>query len=316
MFQFPTSSKNSLKSFKSLKSLNFYGQLGKCFSTRNFLLIMPTMNKINLTIDDAKTLKDLESEIKKNYNFEKIEFRTWDNSHVSKNSEINLIHFKSDPIFVKINTSEWQILNSDNFDYTTAEALKLKQDLKHDEISDLKKISETLRNFNKNRNLKEKEIEEISMKLLSIKHCYYNKELTPLLNKFKNLDEVFSSYFKLRQEYVKRHSAKEKLMWNSETKAKLLILLGGFFFLIELILIYYGTFVKYSWDIVEPMTYLMGCMNIVIILLYRKKFKNSGAFEYYSNKFFLRQIKNKKFDLVNFEDTGKKLKELQIFLNK
>lgn len=298
-------------------SLHFFSNhFMKNFSTKTLELVLPNMNKLNVTIEDTKTLKDLEAEIKKNYNFEKIEFRTWDNSDISKNTEIDLIKFESDPIFMKINTSEWQLLNADRFDYTTTEAYKLKHDLKHDEKTDLNIISETIRNFNKNKNLKSNEIEEISFKLLKIKNSYFNKDLAPALHNFKNLEEIFSAYYKLRQEYAKLHKAKEKLMWVCETKAKLLILLGGLFFLIELLLIYYGTFVKYSWDIVEPMTYLMGCMNIVIILLYRKKFKHHSAFEYYSNKYFMRQVNKKKFDLINFEETGKKLKELEMILNK
>jgi hypothetical protein len=300
----------------SPKSYFHFNFSNKKFSSKTFELVLPTMNKLSIEIDDTKTLKDLETEIKKNYNFEKIDFKTWDNSSISKNNELNLIRFESDPIFMKINTAEWQILNAKNFEYTTTEHYRIQKDLVHNEKSDLELISETVRNFNKNEKLTDREFEEISTNLLRIKHSYTNRELSPALEKFKNLYELFSAFYKLKQEFASLHSVKEKLMWICETKAKILILLGGLFFIIELFLIYYGSFVKFSWDIVEPLTYLMGCMNIVIILLYRKKFKETGAFEYYSNKFFMRQVRKKKFDLIHFEETQKKLKELEMILNR
>jgi hypothetical protein len=300
----------------SIKPFSFVSPPNKKFSSKTFELVLPTMNKLTIEIDKTKTLKDLETEIKKNYNFEKIEFRTWDNSNLSKNNELNLIRSESDPIFMKINTAEWQILNAKNFEYTTTEHNVIQKHLVHNEKSDFELISKTLKNFNKNTNLTDKEFEEISMNLLKIKHSYNNRESNAALQKYKNLYEVFSAFYKLKQEFASLHSIKEKLMWICETKAKILILLGGLLFLLELYLIYYGTFIKFSWDIVEPITYLVGCSNIVIILLYRRKFKEAGAFEYYSNKFFMRQVRKKKFDLIKFEETQKKLKELEMILNR
>ena len=61
-------------------------------SARSFEIVLPTMNKLSLSFDSTKTVKDLETEIKKNYNFEKIEFRTWDNSSISKNNHLNHHH--------------------------------------------------------------------------------------------------------------------------------------------------------------------------------------------------------------------------------
>jgi len=300
----------------SVKPFSFLSLSHKKFSSKTFDLVLPTMNKLTIDIDDTKTLKDLETEIKKNYNFEKIEFRTWDNSNISKNNELNLIRFESDPIFMKINTAEWQIMNAKNFEFTSTEHIVIQKDLVHNEKLDFENISEVVTNFNKNENLTQKEINEISMNLMKIKHSYNNREFTAAFKKYNNLYEVFSAFYKLKQEFANFHSIKEKLMWICETKAKILILLGGLLFILELFLIYYGTFVKYSWDIVEPITYLVGCSNIVLILLYRRKFKETGAFEYYSNKFFMRQVRKKKFDLIKFEETQKKLQELEMILNR
>ena len=307
-----TNYRRVIKSFSYL-NLSRYNNFS---SPRTFDIVLPTMNKLSLQFDDMTTVKDLETVIKKNYNYEKIEFRTWDNSTISKNNHLSLMRSESDPIFMRINTSEWQMINAKNFDYTTTENNMIKYDLTHDEKTDLGEISETIRSFNKNPNLTDKEIQDISMNLLKIKHAYSNSDLLPVLDKYKNLEEIFSVYYNLRHEFARLHLEKEKIMWKSETKARILILLGGLFFIVQLMLIYYGTFVKYSWDIVEPMTYLMGCMNIVIVLLHRRKFKNFSALDYYTNKFFLKKVTKKKFDIINYQQTEQKLRELEKILNR
>jgi hypothetical protein len=304
------------KGFENLNSHSFKGVSKSNFSTLYFDLILPNLQKQKISIEDDSSLDDLEKEIKKHYKYEKIEFRTWDNAKIGKNNELSSIMSRNDPVFVKINTFEWQILNSEKFEYTNTEKYKVKEDFSHDVRSELKDVNKTVNKFNNNKSLTGKEIEEISFELFKIKHFHHNRDIRAIIDQYKNLDDIFENFYNLKHEYARLHALKEKLMKNCELKSKLLITLGGILFILELIGIYYGTFIVYSWDIVEPITFLLGCANLILILFFKKKFGTFGAFEYFSMKFFNRLIKKKKFDQLLFEETSKKLKQLEIIFNK
>ncbi len=287
----------------------------KCFST-HYDIIMPNIAKHRLDIKIDMTFADIEKELKAKMHLDKVEFKTWDNSSIAKNNKINCFQLQNDPIFLKLNNAEWQILNHQNFDFTTTEKHKyIKSDFSHDEKEDLDQIGKTVSLMNKNKNLKSDEIKNISMDLFRIKHFYNQRNITQNLGKFKNLQELFQSFYESKHLYANMHSLREKLLRKSENKAKFVILMGGLLFVVELFLIYYGTFIKFSWDIVEPMTYLMGCMNFVLILYFRKKFKTSSANEYFTNRFFNKMLRKHNMD-KQFIETEKRLREIEAILNK
>lgn len=76
-------------------------------------VILPNFKKPSFFLDKNSTLKDLAALIKKEFNFEKIEFRTWDHSSISLGNELKSCLESGNLIFVKIDSFEWQFVNYD-----------------------------------------------------------------------------------------------------------------------------------------------------------------------------------------------------------
>jgi hypothetical protein len=317
-----------LKNFKKINFSKNYGRFTTISKTQsipspsegnlvNFKFFLPNLQLKEISFDKTKTFKNMEQEIKKTYNASSIEFRTWDNSTISKNNDIASCLHEGDPVFMRIGTMEWQLMNtSHNMEYTQTEKYKLKEDFSHNTKNELDEIIKQVRNFNKNNALTDEEIIQIAMNLFKIKKFYVTRNLHESLGQYKKLTDLFETYYNLKNEYANLSNIKDKLLYSCRNKAKLLLIVGGLLFIIEMILIYWGVFIKYSWDIVEPITYLVGCVNFILILIYRKKFGISSAQEFYTKKFFYRLIKKKKFDEVLFNQTGRKIKEIEKILNK
>lgn len=55
----------------------------------------------------------MSSKIKKSFNFENIEFRTWDHSVISLGNDLRSCMESGNLIFMRIDNFEWQLLNYD-----------------------------------------------------------------------------------------------------------------------------------------------------------------------------------------------------------
>jgi hypothetical protein len=275
-------------------------------------ITLPNLQSKEFQISDNLTLKDLTEDLKKVHNYEDIEYRTWDNSILAKTSNLNEILSKNDPFFIRINKMEWQILNPEIVFTQNSDCNLHLQPFSENQFS---YILEKIKDLDSKHNLSEEELNQITFQILKLKNFYSNIDTSSNLAGFKNLTELFSEYYKLKSEYVNLHTLKEKLLRTCEIKSKFLIFLGGILFVIELFLLYYGTFVKYSWDIVEPITYLVGCCNIILILFYKKRIGNLSAFEYFTHRSFEKFVKKGKFNQKHLEDLGKKIKDLEKLLN-
>jgi hypothetical protein len=274
----------------------------KTFTTLN--LVMPNLKNVNLALGEQPTFADIEKELKNMKYLERIEFRTWDHCNISRGNEVETFFENNDMFFYRYDQLEWQIVSKCNVDsikhYEKVENLT--------KVDELQKIKSFVLSYNENLNLTEEQIFEICLKLYRMRNPSEMKES-------KNLVELFNEYYKLKNEFAKMNNTNDKYMSSAEKRAKLLLLVAGLFFVVELGLIYYGTFVLYTWDITEPMTYLLGCFNIVILLALRKRFGNMSAFEFYTKKFYSRIIKKNKFDARLLEDTRMKIKEIEKNIN-
>jgi hypothetical protein len=76
-------------------------------------IILPNFLKPIININKNATFKELATMIKKNFNFESIEFRTWDHSTISLGNDLNSCIESGNLIFLKIDNFEWQLLNYD-----------------------------------------------------------------------------------------------------------------------------------------------------------------------------------------------------------
>lgn len=306
---------DNLYNFKSFK---FTSNALNVPSLNSIEFILPSLQKKEVQLNETTTFRDVESVVKDRNRNHSVEFRTWDNSIISKSNQVNTVLASGDPIFMKIEKMEWQILNTKNIDLTMPETenIKVKEEFSHNAYLDLQEIKKKLEALNNNKDLSNEELHQIALQIYKIKDYYNNTDLKSSQSNFKNLEEIFKNYYNLKSEYTKLHTLKESLLKKCEIKAKILLLLAGLLFVLELILLYYGTFIKYSWDITEPITYLAGCCNVILVLYYRRKIGSLSAFEFYTNKFFKRLVKRKKFNENHFEEVGKKLKEIENILNK
>jgi hypothetical protein len=133
-----------------------------------------------------------------------------------------------------------------------------------------------------------KHLYELAMQLYSIKTHYGNKVDNKLLdheNK-ETLESLLNNYYQNKADYSALFDENEKIMKSINKKVKLLIFLAGLYLSAQLFFLYYGTFVQFSWDITEPITYLVGCSNLLLICLLKYKFKNLSAFDYFRSFFF------------------------------
>ncbi len=280
-------------------------------------ITMPNLQIKSFNYNDTTTFKDIEEEIKEDNKFTTIEFKTWDNSIISKNNSImtTFQQADSDPIFLKVNNMEWQLLNLGKFQLAYAEDYDLKKDLVYNPIYELKELTKKITNIGKNSNFTNDEINKIALQLFKIKHHYNSIEFRSKLSEYKNLEDLLEKYYTYKSEYVSLHKIFRGLLASSELKSKLLILFGGLFFVIELALIYYGTFILLSWDITEPMTYLLGCFNVVLIFALKRKMGNLSPSEFFTGRFLNKAMKKKNFNKKHFDEVKMKLKEMEALLN-
>jgi len=308
----------NFKNFCTSSQLNSYSSP----TTFDFQLFLPNLQKLPVTIEGNKTLSDFEAEVKKGDKFRTVEFRSWDHSVISKNNFISDVFKNRDPVFIRVSNMEWQLLNSSLFDTNTTEKFKIKEDFAHNAQDEIKAIKENLKRLDRSEKLNEKDFEDLAVSIYRIK--FFNSGLkevnefknSKLSNLYKNLEEVFEDFYQLKSEYVKLYKIKEKLINKSEFRTKALFLLAGVIFIFELLFIYWGTFVRFSWDIVEPITYLIGCANLVLILLLKRKMGNLSPKEYYINRFFNRMVRKGKFNQKQLEELEIRIKEMEKVLNK
>lgn len=131
------------------------------------------------------------------------------------------------------------------------------------------------------------------------------------------LSDIMEEYYKCKTELAKHANSLSKYENRAKALTKILIYLGGLFFIAELFLIYYLTFEVYAWDITEPMTYLLGFFNLVLVFWFRKKFKGQDAFEYFKNIFLRLMLgKSKKIDFEKVQKLRKSIGDIERFMKK
>jgi len=200
------------------------------------------------------------------------------------------------------------------------------EDLKNLEIQIEQKflgIKKLLEETNKNKNLTPEELDQLALDLFKIKKSIFIKnENSQILNlsdktKANHLSEIMEEYYKCKTEIAKYTKTQTKHQNIAKALAKILIYLGGIFFIIELYLVYYLTFEVLSWDITEPMTYLLGCFNLILIFRLKKKFRGQDAFQYFTNLFLNIMLrKTKKIDFDKMLKLRKNISDIERFMRR
>ena len=285
-------------------------------------LSMPDTSTVEVSIDANQKLSELEAEIKKNSFIQGVEFKSWDYCKISKD---NLIKYALEhPLYLKLDKMEWQLVNDIADDIEIQKSINFVNDLKWENTDmfeglkqkqliyrDYKDIEQKLKKFvqKHEKSISEEKLFDIAIRLYSVKNLYIHE--TQGNNIDQNLNETFENYYKAKKDLRIMISQKTNLERKAAFKGKCLILIAPLIFLIQLIAIYIATFQIYSWDITEPMTYLLSIGNIVGILYFRKKFGDLNAHKYYKNMFFRKYVRKGKFDLKKYEELKKKLEDYE-----
>lgn len=186
----------------------------------------------------------------------------------------------------------------------------------------LKKIKKIINDFNKNKNLTDDELDQILIDLFKMKNSIYLKKEVQDFNlnenvKAHDLSGIMEEYYRSKTEIAKAMRTEDKYKKISKSLTKLTIYLGGIIFIVELFLIYYLTFEVYAWDITEPMTYLLGCFNLILIFYMKKKFNGKGAFQYFDGLFLNMFLKrSKKIDFQKVERLRRNVTDIERFMTK
>lgn len=273
--------KNSYENIKVLLKKNRINCINRNYFS-NFILnykhkdITSTIN-----INENTTFEDLEKELKKVRLFENIQFKSWDDCLISNKNYISS-SIQKDLIFLRFNKEEWKEL------YKTNEStLEIKE-------IDLKSNDSIISNTSNSKNLQN----DLCKKIYLLENNLAQNYSLDLILKYtgKGKDYILNELFLKEKEYSKLLQENEKYTNKAKTKAKLIIALGGILFIAELLLLYYGTFIEFSWDVTEPMTYLVTCLNFLLILLFNKKFKGSSAHSYFTNKILAKSFGKSKLE--------------------
>jgi len=275
-------------------------KIKKFFSSKNIFtinVILPDLKKINIELKLNSSINDFENELRKIKNFEYLEIRNWDFSIISKNSNLNnVLNNSNEPVFIRVDRMEWQ-------------------EIYHKDLSNKDNNKQLLRKINKNKKLTDIEIIEIEEEINKLKNIYNNKLNDKLISNYKNISDIFKNYYDLKYEFNILKAKLDKIEKISQIKALCLILLSGSLFVIELFCLYYGTFMLYSWDIIEPITYITTCFNILLLIIAKRKFGKNSPHQYFKNLFFKRKIKSSKFNLENYDDIKNKILLIKNKLN-
>ena len=187
--------------------------------------------------------------------------------------------------------------------------------------NDYKEIQDLLGKYNNNPNLTQEELKQIASDLFKMENSIYlEKEISSFGSKdikMHNLSELMEEYYRCKAEIAKFKTFEEGKEKQANFMAKILIYLAGLFFVAELYWIYWITFDVYSWDITEPMVYILGFFNLTIAALLKIKFKGLTPHQYFG-KFFLRMISNKhrKPQLDSVDKLRKQAKDIEKFMAK
>lgn len=233
-----------------------------------------------ININDNTTFEELEKELKKFRLFENIQFKSWDDCLISNKNSISS-SIQKDLIFLRFNKEEWKELYKSNENTLEIREIDLK-------------ANDSIKSNTSNSNLQN----DLCKKIYLLENNLAQNYSLDLILKYtgKGKDNILNELFLKEKEYSKLLQENEKYTNKAKTKAKLIIALGGILFIAELLLLYYGTFIEFSWDVTEPMTYLVTCLNFLLILLFHKKFKGSSAHSYFTNKFLAKSFGKSKLE--------------------
>jgi hypothetical protein len=106
----------------------------------------------------------------------------------------------------------------------------------------------------------------------------------------------------------------------ADFRAKAMLVLGSSFFMGQWCFIMGGTFVFYSWDVMEPISYIMMFANFTGGFFFytslKKEMELSTLREILANRFARRMYKRRGLDIAKVEQLTLEITELRAEMNK
>lgn len=123
-----------------------------------------------------------------------------------------------------------------------------------------------------------------------------------------------------QHELIKLTETKSKLDKKADFRSRALLTLGSTFFMAQFGFIMSGTFVYYSWDVMEPVSYVMMLGNFTAGMFFYAAYKDEMQLatlkEMLSKRFARGIYKRRGFDIERLENLEEEIRELRAILNK
>lgn len=281
-----------------------------------------SINKnMSIPIKDDQTVEDMEMYAKKKFGLNSLNFYTYDGALISKGTETST--FLSLPYFKLVldGSKEYIVISEKSFSFQNHKfelepnAKQVYDYCKNIEVSDenaliLSKYSSVLLDeLQKQNKWTKQQFLDRACALLVCNAHQAREEQSIIRSKYdllkthrKPLDEVKSSIEKTAELYAKR---------------KIFSLFGVIFS--QYLLVQYGTYIMFSWDIMEPLTCAMTLGDAVIAYLFwawtKTSYSMSGVFQYYYNKKKAKLAKKENFDEEQYDKIQSVLKIMKKRLN-
>eukprot|EP00347_Sterkiella_histriomuscorum_P008713 403344037 len=122
-----------------------------------------------------------------------------------------------------------------------------------------------------------------------------------------------------QHELYKLNEQKNQLYKKADFKSQVMLFMGSAYFFAQAAFIMGGTFVYYSWDIMEPISYMMLFTNFTFGVTYYAMFKKELALstlrESFANRFANRMYRKKGLDIQRAHQLEKEIIELRKVIN-
>ena len=248
-------------------------------------------------IDPKHSLKDLKAEISSKFSTDDINFYSIDGSRLSLNS--SLLDSTIDPLNIKIGQNNMYTLynlNKDQLYLTPSQRALVQHYEKEKNLS--KQEAEVIGalNYYILNELQESSANQISSEAFSL---IVKNAILQYGAQISHQKQVFEAQLELtRSQFKYELIIHEEAMKKAEIHANKMIKRFFYIILAQFSAVQYGTYHLYSWDIMEPITCMMGmgdvCLGYLFWLLCGKKeYGMEGIKDYFFEKKYKKIIKRK-----------------------
>jgi len=273
---------------------------------RNPVLSQPFISvthNIKIPIEDGKTLEDMERETLDKHNLSSLDFYTHDGAKIARSTSSEAL--SSLPYFKLVidKSKEYIVISEESFNkYELEGNVKNFYDYcKENEMNDDKALllskycSDVVDKISKKKKWSKDEfIHEAFEGLVQVAH------------EIREEKEVLQAQYDLLKDHRRPLDiVRGKIEREAEMFARRRIFTMFYFIAAQYVLVQYGTYILFSWDIMEPLTCGMTLGDAVLAYMFWAKTKSSytlsGIFNHFYNKRKNKLAKRENFDQENYE---------------